>query len=476
MKKIRTLCLVALVILVNTNGIAQKNYYQQLNGYLEIAAQNNPEMKAYFNRYMASLEKVPQLGSLPDPQASLGYFIKPMELLGGNQLAEVQLMQMFPWFGTLKVARDEASMMAKAKFESFNTVKADLFYKVKSSWYQLMKLDREITLLRENIELLETLEKLALVKFQSPDEVSNPGSGSMDNTSPGAMNTSTGEMSGMNNQQNSLAPASSEKSKNVTMAGSMGSRQVGLQEVLRVRMEILEQKNQLALLTDQRRTEEIYFNALLNRNLELNVQITDSLVKQILPENKAAVADSILRNNPMLSMLETENDAYGLMEQKAKKMGLPMLGLGLNYMVIQKREENTSMMNGKDMLMPMISISIPVYRKKYNSMQKEAQLMQEAGNQQIIELKNDLQVQYHQFIQNLDDAGRRMSLYKEQEDLARKTTDLLITGFATTGNDYEEVLRMQVKVLDYGFKYIEAIVDYNTSIALAEKLMNSVKF
>jgi outer membrane protein TolC len=298
----------------------------------------------------------------------------------------------------------------------------------------------------------------------------------MDNTSPGAMNTSTGEMSGMNNQQNSLAPVSSEKSKNVTMAGSMGSQQVGLQEVLRVRMEILEQKNQLALLTDQRRTEEIYFNALLNRNLELNIQVTDSLVKQILPENKAAIADSILRNNPMLSMLETENDAYGLMEQKAKKMGLPMLGLGLNYMVIQKREENTSMMNGKDMLMPMISISIPVYRKKYNSMQKEAQLMQEAGNQQIIELKNDLQVQYHQFIQNLEDAARRMSLYKEQEDLARKTTDLLITGFATTGNDYEEVLRMQVKVLDYGFKYIEAIVDYNTSIAMAEKLMNSVKF
>jgi len=152
-----------------------------------------------------------------------------------------------------------------------------------------------------------------------------------------------------------------------------------------------------------------------------------------------------------------------------------MLGVGLNYMINQKREGNTFMMNGNDMVMPMFSVSIPIYRKKYDAMQKEAQLMQEAGKQQTISLQNNLQVQYRSFIQNLDDAERRVSLYNEQEELARKTTDLILSNFATTGADYEEVLRMQYKVLDYGFKHIEAITDYNTSVAMAEKLMNSVK-
>ena len=153
-----------------------------------------------------------------------------------------------------------------------------------------------------------------------------------------------------------------------------------------------------------------------------------------------------------------------------------MLGLGLDYMIIQKRAENSSMMNGKDMLMPMISVTIPLYRKKYNAMQEEAHLLEEAGSQQILDMKNNLMVQHRKTFQDLEDARRRIDLYKEQGDLARKTTELLITGYVTTGSDFEEVLRMQVKVLDYGFLHIEAIVDYNTSLAMMEALMNSVKF
>lgn len=82
-------------------------------------------------------------------------------------------------------------------------------------------------------------------------------------------------------------------------------------------------------------------------------------------------------------------------------------------------------------------------------------------------------LQYQTFVQNLDDAKRRIDLYQEQEELARKTTDLLLADFSTTGTNYEEVLRMQYKVLDYGFKHVEALTDYNSSLALAEKLMNS---
>ena len=151
-----------------------------------------------------------------------------------------------------------------------------------------------------------------------------------------------------------------------------------------------------------------------------------------------------------------------------------MLGVGLNYMLNQKRDGNTFMMNGNDMLMPMVSVSIPIYRKKYNAMQNEAALLQEAVNQQTIGLKNNLMVQYRSFVQNLDDAKRRVTLYQQQEELAQKTTDLLLAGFTTSGTNYEEVLRMQYKVLDFGFKHIEAITDYNMSVALAEKLMGRI--
>ncbi|MEZ5104187.1 MAG: TolC family protein [Draconibacterium sp.] len=479
MKNFKIKIITVALMLAFSPVIAQESETFTLDSALVFAAKNNPDVKAAFNQYLASLEKVPQVGTLPDPQASFGFFVKPMAILAGSQVANIEVMQMFPWFGTLKLAKDEASEMAKAKYEVFNAAKADLFYQVKSSWYQLIKLDNEIALVKENIELLQSLEKLALVKFQSPETGGsssgmNNNNGSMNSSSTGTMNSAGGGMSGMNasqNQGNALAMSSGQNS---SMQGGMTSQKTGLQDVLRVRMEILEQQDKLALLTDQRKTAEISFNILLNRNKEISVTITDSLEKVSLPAEKLAIADSILANNPMLSMLEKETSSYEIMEQKAVKMGLPMVGVGLNYMVNQKREGNTFMMNGKDMVMPMVSVSIPIYRKKYDAMQREAELMKEATKEQTISMRNNLQVQYRSFIQNLDDAERRIKLYNEQEELAQKTTELLLTEFSTSGADYEEVLRMQYKVLDYGFKHIEAVTDYNTTVAMAEKLMGSV--
>ncbi len=430
MKIVKYWCVIAAIIFTYNTGHAQ-NPDLGLNDYLEMAAKNNPSVQAAFKQSLAAMEKVPQVGSMPDPQMLFGLFVKPMQLLAGNQRANLELMQMFPWFGTLKTAKNEATLMARAKYEAFNSVKAELFYQVKESWYKLMKYDKEMVLIRQNLELLESLEKMATIKFQSPV---------------------------------GLSPDGKE------------GGQTGLQDVLRVKMEILEQKNSLDLLTDQRKTEEEKFNSLLNRDLSNPVLISDSLVAQTLPFNLPFIKDSILNRNPMLAMLGNEAGSYSYMEQKAKKMGLPMLGLGINYMVIQKREGLDPDMNGKDMFMPMVSVSVPIFRKKYTAMQNEARLMQDAVNLQTQDLKNNLMVQYRQYIENLSDAERRIKLYKEQEDLARKTTDLLLEGFATTGNDYEEVLRMQMKVLDYGFKQVEAITDYNTSVAMVEKLMNYIEY
>ncbi|MBN1415185.1 MAG: TolC family protein [Bacteroidales bacterium] len=431
MKRLRLYITALSVLLIYRYEYAQDSI-NDLSEYLMMAVKNNPGVHAAFNEYLAALEKVPRAGALTDPQVSLGYYVKPMELPGGNQVANLQVMQMFPWFGTLRASKDEASMMAKSKYEIYNAARADLFFRVTSSWYLLMKYDREIKLVTENIEFLTSLEKLALIKYGSPD-----------------------------------ASASSS---------GMNTRRSGLKDVLRVKMEILEYNNKLTLLSEQRLTEQVKFNSLLNRDLHTIVNIGDSLTIRMLPAEEQAVADSILSNHPMLNMLNHEAGSYSFMEEKAKKMGLPMFSLGLNYMLISKREGNSSMMNGKDMLMPMISVSLPIYRNKYKAMQHEARLMKEALNQRVTDLTNNLQVQYRLLIQDLEDAERRIALYKEQEALAKKTADILVSDFTVSGTDYEEVLRMQQKVLDYGFKHLEAVVDYNTSVALAEKLMNSVKY
>jgi outer membrane protein TolC len=459
-----------LFLLFSSTVLAQDS----LSVYLELAGKNNPGVKAAFSQYLAALEKVPQVGSLPDPQGAIDFFLKPMELLNGNQVGSISVMQMFPWFGTLKLAKDEASLMAKAQYELFQESKAGLFYNVKASWYQLAKYKREITLINENIALLESIEKLALVKFQSPAgnySGSSSGSGMQGTPSESA---NSGGMGSMNSQ-----PAASGLPKSGMSSGTsagMGSKPTGLADVLRVRMEILDQKNQLLLLKDQIKTEEANFNSLLNRDQNSKIEIPDSLKMETLSVSALAVADSILSNNPMLAMLDAEGQAYSAMADKARKMGLPMLGVGLNYMVIQQQEGNQSMMNGKDMVMPMLNFTIPIYRKKYMAMQKEARYLQESAMLKSDEMKNMLLLEYRQLVQNYSDAERRVELYKEQADLANRTANLLLAGFSSTGTDFEEILRIQYKVLEYGLKHIEAVADYNTAVAKAEKLMNKVNY
>jgi outer membrane protein TolC len=366
--------------------------------------------------------------------------------------------------------------MAKAKYQQFESDKADLFYRVKSSWYLLNKYNQEIKLVEENLTFLQSFEKLSLVKFQSPGISSGRSQSGGMSQSSGSGSTKSGTansgMGGMNN--NTQSPQSTQPSNSMPSGGgsAMGSKQTGLSDVLRIRMEILDQQNRLSLLKDQLKTEQANFNSLLNRKTGTEIQLSNTIKREELPVPVLAVADSMMKNNPMLSMNEAESQSYAAMAEKSRKMGLPMIGLGVNYMFIQKQAGNTSMMNGKDMIMPMINFTIPIYRKKYKAMQKEAELLQESAQQKSEDLKNSLQVQYQQMIQNMNDAGRRMKLNKDQAELAEKTTSILLTGYTSGTVDFEELIRMQYKVLDYKYQGIEAVTDYNTSVASVEKLMN----
>jgi cobalt-zinc-cadmium efflux system outer membrane protein len=115
--------------------------------------------------------------------------------------------------------------------------------------------------------------------------------------------------------------------------------------------------------------------------------------------------------------------------------------------------------------MPMVSLTLPIYRKKYKAMRHEAELMRDAARFSSEDVTNNLRVSFQQTLQNLYDADRRVKLYTDQAKLADKSLHLLITSFSVSSADFVEVLRMQQQLLDYQFKQVEAVVDKNTSIA-----------
>ena len=89
----------------------------KLADYLKAAARNNPDLKVKFNRYHAALKQVVIKGALPDPQVMFGYFTSPIETRLGSQRGKISLSQQFPWFGTLKLKKDKAARLARAKYQ-----------------------------------------------------------------------------------------------------------------------------------------------------------------------------------------------------------------------------------------------------------------------------------------------------------------------------------------------------------------------
>ena len=468
-----------------------------LLSYLETAAANNPLVMQKLVEYQASLRKIPQAGSLPDPELSAGIFLMPMELVSGRQYAELKLMQMFPWFGVLRNARDEMSLMASARYEELRNTKLMVYYEVQSTWYELYKVRKEISVAEENIDILNSIEKIALARFRSaPGSVSPPvsqgstglASGMNAAESPSSMSgmgAGTAAMAGGSSRSggstgsgSTTGPGSTTGSGMSTTSGSSGAMGnmggnpgSGLADLYRIQIEAAELKNKINLLRNSEESLVARFNGYLDRPPQVPVFTTEEVTEDIPDIPLAFLPDSIDARNPMLAMIDYERKAWEARERMAEGMGLPMTGLGISYAPIGRSTMSASEMNGRDMIMPMISFTLPVYRKKYRAMREEASLMQDAASLNRRATATSLQTDYYEALRMYNDAQSRKELYETQFTLASRSFDLLLKGYSAATSDLTDVLRLQQQALDYHLGLVDAIADRNIAVARLNKLM-----
>jgi hypothetical protein len=253
----------------------------------------------------------------------------------------------------------------------------------------------------------------------------------------------------------------------ISAAGSFG-----LADLYRVQIEMGELENNIALLRSQQKTMIAQFNSYLNRTALATVFLPDTLTPDTLDLTLQLVEDSMLSRNPMLGMLHYEGQSLDSRKKMVTRMGYPMIGLGLNYSLIQEDQMSASEMNGKDMIMPMVSVSLPIYRKKYKAMRLETDYLKTATEHSYSAAENNLITEYYQAVQLYEDARRRVKLFASQNALAAKTLDIMLKSFATSGSGLTEILRIRQQTLDYDYKHVEAVTDCNIAVAWLRKLGN----
>ncbi len=373
---------------------------QDLEEYLQLAAENNPEVKAAYSRFEAALQKAPQVSSLPDPTLTVSAFGRMVETRLGAQEARFSLTQMFPWFGKLEAEKNTAELMAEAKFQEFLAKRERLFLRVRESYAELYEVKEVIRLNEDNLAILDSYRKLALNKFEA-------GSAPMVN-------------------------------------------------VVKVDIKREEANTEIELMKEELETLKRQFNLLLNRSQEMDVIIDEKLADVSLQPMRGDGMD--FSGHPEIEMLEKEKDAYENEKLVAKKAGLPMLGLGLDYSIISKRTDANPMDNGQDAIMPMFSLSLPIFRKKYKAAREEAEFMAEATMHEKDAMINQFKSEIEMARYTLNKSQRLIALYDRQIEASGQANKLLISGFSNAKSDFEEVLQMNQDILLFEKQKIAAEV------------------
>ena len=393
------------------------NKEDSLAVYIAEAIRNNPALKSEYQAYQAQMANAQGAGVLSDPQLSVGLFPQAMHHVNGKQLATITIMQMFPWFGTLKAGREQMEYKAQEAYQKFREKSLSTAFNVEKQWYSILATQEKVKAVKQKRALLNDIKKVAIYLY-----------------------------------------------KNYT-----AGRDTKMSDQLRLDAEEERLKEQTESLETQLTLQKQQFNITLHRQPNAALSLPDSITLRQMPTFNWT---EIERNNPKLAQYSAIQKAFKSQEEQTRAKGMPMIGVGLQYMLNGKVDmPMMPNMNGKDMVMPMVSVTIPIYRKKITSAIHSAQLMERSAAYNYQSQLDALQSTYLSIEQRADDIKRKLKLYESEVSLLNRTLELMQKEYATGAASLTDILQTTRESIDYDLLKAEANAQYNTITAEAIQLL-----
>lgn len=391
---------------------------QELQPYIQEALQNNPNIQAFETRYAIAEEKVKEAQWLPNTEFSAGYFVGKPQTRVGAQRARFSAKQMLPWFGTISTRKKYATSRAETDYMDYVIAKRKLALAVSQSYYNLYGIKAQQAVLEKNIQLLKTYETLALTAVE------------------------------------------------VNTASAVDVLRIQIrQNELQQRKEVLEEAFQAA---------QVGFNNLLNRNDNAAVVVP---AFAFIPEKDPLLLDSI-QVNPELLRYDTMYASVQQAEALNQKQSAPRWGVGIDVVPVEAlpafsfvyRDLDLSA-NGKDIIMPMVSLSVPLFNKRYASKTKQNELRMQEISLQKMERQNVLEAALAKAVAQRNEARIAFTTQTKNLQQAKDAEQILMKNYETATVDFNELLDIQELQLKFQYQQIGSIQQYFTQAAIINYLI-----
>jgi outer membrane protein TolC len=390
------------------------DYKERLNGLIEEAVKNNPELKAFEEKIRVFRERPAQAESLEDPRLKLSLVNVPLDSFRLNQepmtQKQISIMQKFPFPGKLSLKGAMAEQELEIVKKEYMEKKNDIVKQVKVVYNNLSFINKAIEITDNNKALLKEFIKIAETKY------------------------------------------------------AVGN---GLQQdVLKSQVELSKMIDRLIALRQKKQTAIARLNTLLNRPTQMPFKEIGEIRQTGFNLTFEGLQQIAVKNRPVLLGLRHLINRYRFAYKFAKKDFYPDFDVGIGY----GQRDDSATVERTDFVSAFVTINIPLWYKTRESRKvAEEEANVRKATEQYNSMKNKVFFRIKDILTEIEENEQQIELFRTGI-IPQSTMSLqsAIAGYKVNKVDFITLVNNQITLYDYEIDYYRFITDYENKLAELE--------
>lgn len=369
-----------------------------LQDYVHYAQLYNANIEAALWDWKAAIDDVKTARSWSDPHVALGHFVRSIETRDGPQQQRFSVSQAIPWPSELDARGIVALAAVHAERWRYEERRADVAVRVIEAYLDCYYLERAIEITEGSMQLVEYVEEVLRMRYRS------------------------------------------------------GEQEHG--DLMSVQVELGRMEDQLSSLRDERMPAASLLNSLIGRPYDAAVAALDTPVVAQLETDSLHVW--ALRHSPHIQMLRAAlRQAQGGLELSEKER-YPDLTVGVDYV----RTGERAVASGRDPLVVMATVKLPVWRDKYRGREDAAISRYQAARSALLGGERELLAELEGALFGRRESMRKMALYGG-DLLAKAEQAFSVTqqSFTAGRSGFLELMSAQRTLLEFQLAHERASVE-----------------
>jgi outer membrane protein, heavy metal efflux system len=387
----------------------------QLSSYLAYAFANSPELRASFEEWRAASHGPKQARALPDPELTFGVFVRPMETPMGPMRAQLSIMQMFPWPTKLTASNRAAAYRAEAAQRRFEADALNIAADVARPYWKLWEIERMREIESDEIVILGSLSEQVRARVE------------------------------------------------------MGS--ADLSELARVDLGSFRARDRLAELDEIERAVSAELVRAIGAPMGTPTPVRTDPPVVARPAESVESLSRAAADHPRVTAMASMSAASSETARAARADRFPRFGLGVEWIIVgQSQMMPPHPHSGRDSVMLMGAVSVPLWQPAYGAAVGEAKANEAAFRARSVNARNQVMAQTQAQMARVSSEVRRQQLYEQTLVPQAETAFESVMASYTAGRaNVSELLMAERELIELQRQLVELQVEYAIDLAELER-------